>query len=143
MVESMSMVMGPPPGPAPAAQARVMAISLRRSNWRTWPKLKERRKVPARGRGLPRAALTGQHTDGTFGDAPGDPRHRLGVSPMQVEHPRRQVLAEGHAAEPVVLLQAIDAHETSSSSGSSASGFLRLLWFLLLARVRARVDVAG
>jgi hypothetical protein len=23
-----------------------MAISLRRSSWRTWPKLKERRKVP-------------------------------------------------------------------------------------------------
>ena len=46
MVESRSMVNGPSPGPAPAAQARDSNSRLTRSNWRTWPHRKLRRKVP-------------------------------------------------------------------------------------------------
>ena len=37
---------GPSPGPAPAAQARASNWRLTRSNWRTWPHRKLRRKVP-------------------------------------------------------------------------------------------------
>ena len=40
------MVNGPSPGPAPAAQARDSNSRLTRSNWRTWPHRKLRRKVP-------------------------------------------------------------------------------------------------
>ncbi len=40
------MVRGPSPGPAPAAQARASNSRLTRSNWRTWPHRKLRRKVP-------------------------------------------------------------------------------------------------
>ena len=40
------MVNGPSPGPAPAAQARDSSSRLTRSNWRTWPHRKLRRKVP-------------------------------------------------------------------------------------------------
>ena len=40
------MVNGPSPGPAPAAQARASSSRLTRSNWRTWPHRKLRRKVP-------------------------------------------------------------------------------------------------
>ena len=40
------MVNGPSPGPAPAAQARASNSRLTRSNWRTWPHRKLRRKVP-------------------------------------------------------------------------------------------------
>ena len=40
------MVNGPSPGPAPAAQARDSSSRLTRSNWRTWPQRKLRRKVP-------------------------------------------------------------------------------------------------
>ena len=46
MVESRSMVRGASPGPAPAAQARASSSRLTRSNWRTWPQRKLRRKVP-------------------------------------------------------------------------------------------------
>ena len=46
MVESRSMVNGPSPGPAPAAQARDSSSRLTRSSWRTWPHRKLRRKVP-------------------------------------------------------------------------------------------------
>ena len=46
MVESRSMVNGPSPGPAPAAQARDSNSRLTRSSWRTWPHRKLRRKVP-------------------------------------------------------------------------------------------------
>ena len=46
MVESRSMVSGPSPGPAPAAQARASNCRLTRSSWRTWPHRKLRRKVP-------------------------------------------------------------------------------------------------
>ena len=35
------------PGPAPAAQARLIASPSTRSSWRTWPKVKARRKVPS------------------------------------------------------------------------------------------------
>ena len=41
------MVMGPSPGPAPAAHARPMRVSATRSSWRMWPKVKLRRKVPS------------------------------------------------------------------------------------------------
>ena len=40
------MVNGPSPGPVPAAQARDSNSRLTRSNWRTWPHRKLRRKVP-------------------------------------------------------------------------------------------------
>ena len=40
------MVRGASPGPAPAAQARASNSRLTRSNWRTWPHRKLRRKVP-------------------------------------------------------------------------------------------------
>ena len=40
------MVRGPSPGPAPACQARASNSRLTRSNWRTWPHRKLRRKVP-------------------------------------------------------------------------------------------------
>ena len=40
------MVNGPSPGPAPAAQARDSNFRLTRSNWRTCPHRKLRRKVP-------------------------------------------------------------------------------------------------
>ena len=40
------MVNGPSPGPAPAAQAWVSSSRLTRSNWRTRPHRKLRRKVP-------------------------------------------------------------------------------------------------
>ena len=40
------MVNGPSPGPAPAAQARDSSSRLTRSNWRTCPHRKLRRKVP-------------------------------------------------------------------------------------------------
>ena len=40
------MVNGPSPGPAPAAQARASNSRLTRSNWRTCPHRKLRRKVP-------------------------------------------------------------------------------------------------
>ena len=40
------MVNGPGPGPAPAGQARDSNSRLTRSNWRTWPHRKLRRKVP-------------------------------------------------------------------------------------------------
>ena len=46
MVESRSMVNGPSPGPAPAAQARDSNSRFTRSSWRTWPHRKLRRKVP-------------------------------------------------------------------------------------------------
>ena len=45
-VESRSMVRGPSPGPAPAAQGRASSSRLTRSSWRTWPHRKLRRKVP-------------------------------------------------------------------------------------------------
>ena len=41
------MVNGASPGPAPAAQARASNSRLTRSNWRTWPHRKLRRKVPS------------------------------------------------------------------------------------------------
>ena len=40
------MVNGSSPGPAPAAQAWASTSRLTRSNWRTWPHRKLRRKVP-------------------------------------------------------------------------------------------------
>ena len=40
------MVNGASPGPAPADQARASSSRLTRSNWRTWPHRKLRRKVP-------------------------------------------------------------------------------------------------
>ena len=43
------MVNGPSPGPVPAAQARDSNSRLTRSNWRTWPHRKLRRKVPRVG----------------------------------------------------------------------------------------------
>ena len=41
------MVNGSSPGPAPAAQARASSSRLTRSNCRTWPQRKLRRKVPS------------------------------------------------------------------------------------------------
>jgi hypothetical protein len=41
------MVIGPPSGPAPSAQARVNATSATRSSWRTCPKVNARRNVPS------------------------------------------------------------------------------------------------
>lgn len=41
------MVIGPAPGPAPAAHARVITSSVTRSSWRTLPKVKLRKKVPS------------------------------------------------------------------------------------------------
>ena len=41
-----SMVNGSSPGPAPADQAPASSSRLTRSNWRTWPHRKLRRKVP-------------------------------------------------------------------------------------------------
>src|SRR5665811_2379290 len=46
MVESMSMVIGSSPGPAPNPQARESSSSLSRSSWRTCPKVNARRNVP-------------------------------------------------------------------------------------------------
>ena len=46
MVESMSMVIGPSPGPAPKSHALASICSANESSWRTWPKVKERRNVP-------------------------------------------------------------------------------------------------
>src|SRR6266498_4157672 len=43
------MVIGPSPGPAPAAHALVKSCSVSRSSWRTCPKVKARKKVPDRG----------------------------------------------------------------------------------------------
>src|SRR5215218_8178246 len=43
----MSITSRPPPGPAPAAQARRSASPSTRSSWRTCPKVNERRKVPS------------------------------------------------------------------------------------------------
>ena len=57
------MVNGPSPGPAPAAQARASSSRLTRSNWRTWPHRKLRRKVP---RKVPRV-------DGAFTTQPRAP----------------------------------------------------------------------
>jgi hypothetical protein len=45
-VESRSMVIGPSPGPAPAAHALVKICSVSRSSWRTCPKVKARKNVP-------------------------------------------------------------------------------------------------
>src|SRR6266540_3746578 len=41
------MVIGPSPGPAPAAHARMSSCSVSRSSWRTCPKVNERRNVPS------------------------------------------------------------------------------------------------
>jgi len=42
----MSIARRAAPGPAPAAQARLIVSASTRSSWRTWPKVKARRKVP-------------------------------------------------------------------------------------------------
>jgi hypothetical protein len=47
MKESMSIVRRFAPGPAPIAQARPIASPSTLSSWRTWPKVKARRKVPS------------------------------------------------------------------------------------------------
>ena len=46
VVESRSMVNGPSPASATAAQARASSSRLTRSNWRAWPNRKSRMKVP-------------------------------------------------------------------------------------------------
>ncbi len=46
MVESASIVIGPSPGPAPAAHARPRTCPVSRSSWRVWPKVNARRNVP-------------------------------------------------------------------------------------------------
>ncbi len=57
------MVNGASPGPAPAAQARASNSRLTRSNWRTWPHRKLRRKVPRKVPGVD-GALTTQPSAG-------------------------------------------------------------------------------
>ena len=53
----------------------------------------------AHGRGLAGADLTADQAEGSFGDAPADAGHRLGVSFVLVQGVGGQVLAEGHATE--------------------------------------------
>ncbi|MEU6512156.1 hypothetical protein [Streptomyces sp. NPDC046942] len=58
--------------------------------------LRERR--PNRD-GLARADLAGDHSEGAFADAPGDPGDGLCVGRVPVQHRGRQVPAERHARE--------------------------------------------
>jgi hypothetical protein len=46
MVESTSMNIGASPGPAPAAHARVSAVSVTASSWRMCPNVNDRSHVP-------------------------------------------------------------------------------------------------
>jgi hypothetical protein len=46
IVESMSIVIGERPGPAPNDQSRRIASAITASSWRKWPKVNERKNVP-------------------------------------------------------------------------------------------------
>ncbi|MBV9193534.1 MAG: hypothetical protein JO168_05270 [Solirubrobacterales bacterium] len=74
------------------------------------------------------AALTGRKVE-LLADAPLDPRDRLRVRAMHVQHSRRQVLPEWHPREPVMRAQPINTHRVSPCwlmSRSPPSGWVRL-----------------
>ena len=114
------MVNGPSPGPAPAAQARDSSSRLTRSNWRTWPHRKLRRKSSQGGWRLDYAAdgascpAPTQHVGVVNEVAPSQRRGHQGQQLVsRVRPPRRvsqvdvaiddftqaQVLGEGHREE--------------------------------------------
>src|SRR3954447_7283808 len=64
--------------------------------------------------GLPGADLAGDDPDPALGDAPADPGHGFAVAGVAVQHPRREIAAEGGAAEPEEALQAVDHADTPS-----------------------------
>ena len=64
----------------------------------------------ADGDGFAGADLAGDHAEGVLVDAPGDPGDGFAVAGVAVQHARGQVPAERHPGEPVVRLQALNAH---------------------------------
>src|SRR3954469_14578761 len=69
--------------------------------------------------GLPGADLAGDDPDPALGDAPADPGHGFAVAGVAVQHPRREIAAEGGAAEPEEALQPVDHADTPSRDPSS------------------------
>jgi hypothetical protein len=69
----------------------------------------------AQGHGLAGADFPGDHAEGVLADAPGDPGGCLGVGAVAVQHARCQVAAERHFGEPVVGLEFLDTHRSSSA----------------------------
>jgi hypothetical protein len=69
----------------------------------------------AQGHGLARADLPGDAAEGVLADAPADPGGGLGVGGAAVQHARCQVTSERHPGEPVVGLEFLDAHRSSSA----------------------------
>ena len=64
--------------------------------------------------GLPGADLAGDDPDPALADAPADAGHGFAVAGVAVQHPRRQIAAEGGAAEPEEALQPVDHADTPS-----------------------------
>ena len=62
------------------------------------------------GDGLAGADLTGDDTEGPFGQAPADPGDGFGVGGVAVQHLRGQRPAERHLGEAVMGLQILDRH---------------------------------
>ena len=73
----------------------------------------------ADGDGLAGADLAGDDPDPALADAPADAGDGLVVGGVAVQHPRRQIAAEGGAAEPEEALQPVDHADTPSRGPSS------------------------
>src|SRR3954454_10869584 len=69
--------------------------------------------------GLPGADLAGDDPDPALGHAPADAGHGFARAGVAVQHPRRQIAAEGGAAEPEEALQPVDHADTPSRGPSS------------------------
>src|SRR5664280_1975148 len=66
--------------------------------------------------GLAGADLTGDHSQGSFVDAPADPGDGLGVAGVAVQHLGRQGLTERHTRKTVMGLQLGKIHRSSLES---------------------------